>query len=164
MFQKDDYVMKVGTGLCRIEDIVSLKVRGENRKKQYYYLCPIGERKCEIYVPVDTAERTLRHLVRPEEARELLSRVDGLGEIAAGTDREREAACKVGIKSNDPLCLMRVAKTMYSRKRARGKAGKRSPVSEEQLLQAAENAIFAELSFVLGLPREQISSDFHSRC
>ena len=48
MYQIDEYVMKMNTGLCHIENIVHLDIMGVGKNKLYYLLIPLSDDKSKL--------------------------------------------------------------------------------------------------------------------
>ena len=59
-YEIGDFVSKSVTGVCKIEDIVSLDLTGKKENKLYYLMKSIEDEKGKLYVPVSNSDAILR--------------------------------------------------------------------------------------------------------
>ena len=72
MFQKGEYVVCGGKGVCQVEDITGLHLSGADKDREYYILKPVYMTGSTVYVPVDTAEKTMRRVLNRRQANKLI--------------------------------------------------------------------------------------------
>ena len=156
-YEIGDYVMKPMTGVCRIDQIMSLDMDGVSREKLYYLLVPMNEQHEKIYVPVETADFSMRKCISQEEARKLIEEIPQIEVIWIDNEKMREQQYKEAVKKNDPYALVSVIKMTYQRKKARLEQGKKSTAADERYFQTVENLLYAELGLALGKPANEIS-------
>ncbi|MGN0353762.1 MAG: CarD family transcriptional regulator [Muricoprocola sp.] len=155
-FEIGDFVSKPVTGVCKVEDILYLKMSGVQNNKLYYLLIPIDHSQEKIYVPVSTSETNLRLCLTEEEAWNLIERIPDIQAVWVDNEKMREQKYKEIIKSNDPEALVSVIKMIYQRKKTRSAQGKKSTSSDDKYFQMAENLLYMELGTALGKPKQEI--------
>lgn len=74
-YEIGDFVSKSVTGVCKIEDIVSLDLTGKKENKLYYLMKSIEDEKGKLYVPVSNSDAILRLCLTKEEAWKLIERI-----------------------------------------------------------------------------------------
>ena len=80
-YEIGDYVSKPVTGVCRVEDILHLDMAGIKNDKLYYLLIPIDSQQEKIYVPVVTADSSLRAYMTSEEAWKFIEHISEIEAI-----------------------------------------------------------------------------------
>ena len=72
VFQKGERVVCGSKGVCVVEEITTLDIAGVDRKREYYILKPLYLSSSTVYIPVDTAESSMRKVLAHEEAESLI--------------------------------------------------------------------------------------------
>ena len=156
MFKKGEYIVYGRSGICRIEDITHLNISGIDKKKLYYVLVPLNIRGSRIYFPVDKKDAHARNLITEEEAKELLGEIHEIPKIWVGNEKLREDAYKQALNSCDYRQWVSVIKTLHARQKERIARGKKLGATDERYLKLAEDALYGELTFVMGRKKEEI--------
>ena len=68
MFEIGDHVVCGNNGICSVQDITTLNISGIDKSRKYYLLKPVFLSASTVYIPVDTADQTMRKAVSKEEA------------------------------------------------------------------------------------------------
>lgn len=155
-YEIGDYVSKPVTGVCRVEDILHLDMAGIKNDKLYYLLIPIDSQQEKIYVPVVTADSSLRACMTSEEAWKFIEHISEIEAIWIDNEKKREQKYKEAIKTNCPEALISVIKMIYQRKKMRLEQGKKSTASDERYFQIAEKLLYSELGLALKKPKQEI--------
>ena len=87
MFQKGEYVVSGNKGVCVVDDITTLDISGVDREREYYILKPIYMAGSTVYVPVDTADTSMRRVLSKEEADKLIHDIPGIPLITISNDK-----------------------------------------------------------------------------
>jgi len=154
MFIKGDYVVKKNDGICKITDIIRIDMgTGE---KDYYILVPIDESEAKIYVPVDIAEKRVRYAINKDEAWRIIRGISSVDEAIIENEKEREKLYKEAINSCDPEQLISIIKTLYLRMQKRLEKNKKNTAVDERYFKLAENQLYGELEFALGVPKSEL--------
>lgn len=154
MYQRGDYVVKVPEGVCKIEEIGQFDISGTDR--EYYLLVPIAEQSSRIYVPTDNAAGRIRSVIKKAEAMQLIKSIPGINEKEISSEKMREQEYKEAILSGDPERIVSIIKLLYSRRQERLEQGKKATATDDRYFKQAEAVLFAELSFALDIPKENM--------
>lgn len=156
MYQIGEYIVKPGTGVCKVEDVLHLDLMGINKKRLYYLLIPVKDPGEKLYIPTDSENAGLRKVMTTKEAEELIRRIPEIEELWVDNDKMREQKYKEVLKSGDPEELIRVIKNLYLRRMKRQKQGKKSTAVDERYYKQAENILYEELQIAMGTDREHV--------
>ena len=99
VFQNGERVVCGSKGVCVVEEITTLDIAGVDKKREYYILKPLYLSSSTVYIPVDTAEGSMRKVLAHEEAESLWLRLG-----ASGID-----ACLQGEGAEERLSLLRLS-------------------------------------------------------
>ena len=141
-------------GVCRVCGRES-KTFGSSQR-EYYALQPTGSESIVLYLPVD-AEPVKVHLRRLMSRQEIMSLLKGQTEQAGWiTDSKvrREAWNKV-LRGGDTAELIGMVRALHAHRRELPE-GKQLPMSDQEMMQAAERQLYGEFTYVLELSREQV--------
>ncbi len=155
MFEKGSFVVNANNGICEISDIVTMSMTGE--EKEYYVLVPIEEKTAKVFLPVDIAEKRIRSVMKKEDAWKLIREIKAVDEALVENEKEREKIYKEAISSRDPKRLISIMKTLYIRRQKRLDEGKKTTAIDERYFRLAENHLYSELAFSLGVQKSEVS-------
>ena len=155
-YEIGDFVSKSVTGVCKIEDIVSLDLTGKKENKLYYLMKSIEDEKGKLYVPVSNSDAILRLCLTKEEAWNLIKRIPEIPTAWINNEKLREQNYKDAVKANDPEALVAIIKMIYQRKEKRLAQGKKCTATDARYFQIAENLLYMELGVALGKPKQEV--------
>ncbi len=158
MFEIGEYVICGNKGVCRVEDITTLDITGVDKKRKYYILKPKYVSGSTVYVPVDAAGESMRKILQPEEAKKLISRIPHIPLLTFADDKLSEQTYKECMRSNSCEELVRVIKTIYSRKKKRIEAGRKVTAVDAKYSHLAEESLYGELAVSLGIERDEVEA------
>ena len=156
MYEIGDYVMKANNGVCRVEDTLHPDLPNVDKNRLYYLLVPLDNKNSRLYVPIDTAENSLRRALSEEEAWEVIEKIPEVEAAWIANDKLREQTYKEAIHSCNPTALVSIIKNLYIRKKQRSEQGKKSTATDERYFKLAEDNLYAELAFALGKEKNQM--------
>lgn len=156
MFEKGGYIVYGTTGVCLVEEITGMKMKGASGEKLYYVLRPCFQKGNTIFTPVDNSKIAMRAVMNKAEAEALVERIPEIEELTETDDKERERLYKEAIKSGKPGEWIRIIKTSYLRSRKREAEGKRATTVDDRYFHTAEEHLYAELAVVLGMEMEDL--------
>ena len=130
VFQKGERVVCGSKGVCVVEEITTLDIAGVDKKREYYILKPLYLSSSTVYIPVDTAEGSMRKVLAHEEAESLIRQIPEIP----------------------------IIKTIYLRKRAREEAGRKETAVDARYFRIAEDQLYGELAVALDMSRENVES------
>lgn len=154
MYNKGDFVVKAVNGICEIIEIAAMNLSGE--EKVYYVLIPMNEKTTKVFVPADTAEQKIRPVMKKEDAWNLIKEINTIKEVLVENEREREKIYKEAINSCDPQRLVSILKGLYFRRKKRLEDGRKITTVDERYFKLAENLLYNELAFALGVHKSEI--------
>lgn len=156
MFKIGDYIIYGFNGVCRVDNIGTIRLSGIEKDRLYYTLHPFGEKEGTIYTPVDNQKTLMRPILTKKEAKELLDEISGIDNLWITDERTREMTYKEVMNKCDSREWVRIIKTLYLRKRERIAEGKKITASDEKYLRLAEENLYSELSVALEIPKNQM--------
>ena len=154
MFEKGDYVVYGTKGVCQVEEITELAMKGTAEGKLYYVLRPCFQKGSSLFTPVDNEKTIIRPVMSRDEAAALVDGIAGIEALLEKNDKEREKQYKEAIRSCDPRQWIRIIKTSYLRGQERIAQGKKATTVDERYFHAAEEQLYEELSIALDMPKE----------
>ena len=156
MYEIGDYVIKANNGVCRVEDTLHPDLPNVDKNRLYYLLVPLDNKNSRLYVPIDTAENSLRRALSEEEAWEVIEKIPEVEAAWIANDKLREQTYKEAIHSCNPTALVRIINNLDIRKKQRSEQGKKSTATDERYFKLAEDNLYAELAFALGKEKNQM--------
>lgn len=156
MFKKGEYVVCANKGVCSVEAVTTLDISGVDRKREYYILKPVYMAGSTVYIPVDTAEESMRRVLSKEEADRLISGISDIPLITITNDKLLEQEYRGCMKSNNCEELVKVIKTIYLRKQKRLEAGRKVTAVDAKYFRLAEANLYGELAISLGMSRGEV--------
>lgn len=156
MFNAGDTVMYGAFGICRVTAIEKRDFTGE--EQEYYILRHISSDKNTFYVPTgsEAALGNMHPVCSKAEVDELISHMNSEGLIWIDNDIARKAEYSRIIKNADKRELIMLIKTLYLRRRELAGSGKKLRSADENYLSLAENMLFEEFAYALGIDRSEV--------
>ena len=156
MFSKGDYIVCGNNGVCVVEEITEMKLKGIDGSKLYYKLSPVENSSSTVFTPVDNQKVVMRKMLTKKAAEELIEGVPKLEPMPVPDDKQREELYKKVMRSCDPGELFRVIITLYERKMKRFALGKKNTSVDERYFKQFENNLYSELALALEKDRSEI--------
>ena len=158
MFSVGEYVIYGYEGVCKVEEVGHPALSGLDRKREYYRLTPYY-RGGTIYAPVDgrismrpvIAKKELESFIPTLPKLPVLEDVPTDGKLAAAYYRDILAAhnCRE---------LLRLCKTLYAKQTALAKNRKSVNATDLRNWKTAEDMVYGEFGFVLGMPPTDVKT------
>ena len=158
MFQVNDVVIYGHHGVCEITEIGKLKMPMADQEKLYYTLRPVYRKESAVYAPVENRKIIMRSVITKEEAEVLIKRIPEIETVWILNEKAREVQFKEALHSCDCEELIKIIKTLYQRKQQRIESGKKVTVVDEKYFRQAEDKLYEELAFVLGMEKRNVST------
>ncbi len=156
MFQVKDVVIYGHHGVCEITNIGKLKLPMADQEKEYYTLKPIYRKDSSVYAPVENRKIIMRPIITKEEAEQLIAHIPEIETVWIMNEKAREVQFKEALQTCDCEELVKIIKTLYVRKQQRLESGKKVTVVDEKYFHQAEEKLYEELAFVLGIEKQQV--------
>lgn len=162
-FSVNDYVIYKGVGVCRIEAIETKSFDDGVSSEDYFKLVPLDSGSSSYFVPVGNVGSRVR---KPMTAEEVNAAIDdsGNGEIKlTHNSKERRSEIDSILKEGDHAKILSLIKSIYLHTESCRNSGRKILVSDENALRAAENLIYPEFSFALGIAESDVAGYIGSR-
>ena len=157
MFQIGDKMLYGSTGVCVVEDITTVNLRGVDKDRLYYVLKPLYQEGI-IRTPVDNDKVFKRPVVTRQEAEAL---VDMIPTVKATAYNEKNLTqlrrhYQTCLGSFDCGDLIEVAMSIYAKKQDAVRQQKKLGATDERYLKRAEEMLFGELAVALESSQEEV--------
>ena len=151
------------SGVCQIVDITESEFYGE--KTEYYVLRPVYDSGSLVYVPTDNVllVSRIRCAMTRDEVGDLIDYMSSAENIWIDNDNKRKEAYAAILLENKPERITEMISTLRCRREEQKLKKKRLHISDEHFLERAQRILGDEISFVLGLDREDVDSYITSR-
>ena len=156
MFCKGEYVIYGISGVCQVEDVTTMDMKGVPSDRLYYVLTPASQKGGRIFTPVDSEKTPMRRILTKEEATHLIDKIPEIEELWITNEKLREDKYKECMRSGDCREWIRIIKTLYLRKQQRNAQGKKVTATDERYLHMAEDYLYSELEIPLEIPKDQM--------
>lgn len=155
MYKPGDVVIYGSMGLCRICSVEKRNITGS--ETEYFILRHVYNEKNTFYIPVnDEALKKLHPICSKAEVDSLISHMNAEELIWIDNDIKRREEYSQILKSADKHQIIRLIKTLYLRRRELIQSGKKMRSSDENYLKLAEDLLFDEFAYALGIERGEV--------
>jgi len=161
VYKIGDYVVCGNNGICRIDEVGLLEFEGVPKDKKYYFLSPVNSNSSKVYTPVDNDKTNMRPIISKDEAYKLIKEINIIEPIKVINEKNRENAYKEILKTHDCREMLKIIKTVYSRRKERGEEGKKLVASDEKYLKLAKDFLIVELAIPLEIKKEEVEEIIH---
>ena len=163
MFSVGDMIVYGVEGVCRVEEAGRLRVPGLDRNRDYYRLTPYYHGGT-IYTPVD-GRAVMRPVISRAALEALLPRLPELEVLPdIPTDSKTAGEYYRGILAgHDCERLLRLCKSLYQKQQAFAAARRSVSTTELRNWKMAEEMLFGEFGFVLGIKPSEVKNYLHQR-
>lgn len=156
MYKVGDYVVKATEGVCEIVAIEPLNMTGISKDTLYLHLVPVENKSVKLYLPEANAKEKLRDVITEEETLKLIKNIPQIEPVEIPFEKQRDKVYKEALLSSNPEKLVSVIKAIYERNEKRQSQGKKNGAVDEHFFKAAEDRLYAELSFALKKDKEEM--------
>lgn len=156
MYNVNDAVVYSTYGVCRIKAIEVRDFSGEDI--EYYVLQPVGDSRNTFYVPTsnEALSSKMRSVCSREEAEDIISVMPDEDFIWIDNDIERKEEYRRILDSGDRRRLVQLIKTLYIRREELTAQHKKLHSADERFLNEAENVLYDEFAYALGISRDEV--------
>ena len=163
MFKPGTYVVCGQHGVCRVDNVGTLKLSEATKDKQYYTLSKVYSQNGVLYIPTDTDKIVMRPVITRDEAESLISHMKEIKPIEITNEKHKDDIFKQAFRTCDSKEWVRVIKTLYERKKERIARGKKVTASDERYLRTAEDNLYGELAISLDMDKRDVESYIYQR-
>ena len=119
---------------------------------------PVYHKESAVYAPVENRKIIMRPVITKEEAELLIRRIPEIETVWILNEKAREVQFKEALHTCDCEELIKIIKTLYQRKQQRIESGKKVTVVDEKYFRQAEDKLYEELAFVLGMEKRDVNT------
>ncbi|SHJ45202.1 transcriptional regulator, CarD family [Hathewaya proteolytica DSM 3090] len=156
MFSKGDYIVYGNSGVCKVENVGPMSSNSSMKERVYYTLMPYYSKNTKIFTPIDNEKIIMRRVMSKEKAVQLIDDMKNIDSLWIQDERKREQEYKEAFKKCDCRELVKIIKSIYTRKASRMAEGKKVTSGDEKYFQLAEESLYDELAISLGIDREDV--------
>lgn len=155
MYQIGDCFLYGREGVCTITDIVTRKIKGEEKK--YYVLVP-QDHHITIFIPVDNKQAVLkmRQVLSKEAIYKLIKAMPDNETIWIEDKNVRKQKYNNIIVNGNHEQLVKLIKILYLQREKQLKLGKNFHVQDQQFFDACEKILYDEFSTILNIELDQV--------
>lgn len=163
MFSVNEYVVYGSEGVCMVESIGHPAISGLDPAKEYYTLCPVS-RVGRIYTPVDSTIK-MRKALTAEQAQKIIDTIDNVSSSLDVPKDSKQAMMyyKQLIGTYDCLNLISIIKYVFLKQKEFLLAKKNVPAIDMRYLKIAEDMLYGEFGFALGMEPKNVR-DYITKC
>lgn len=163
MYSVGELIMYGGTGVCRVEEIETSRLRFDAPERTYYVLKPLYQAGT-IKIPVDT-QVFMRPLISRDEANEL---IDRMPEVEAKPYHDRNftqlaAYYEKCLSSHDCEDVVTLLISIYEKKRAAESQRRKFGQVDARFMKRAESLLYGELAVALDIPVDSVQEYIRNR-
>ena len=129
-----------------------------DQEKLYYTLRPVYHKESSVYAPVENRKIVMRSVITKEEAENLIQNIPRIETVWIVNEKAREVQFKEAMQTCDCEELVKIIKTLYLRKQQRLESGKKVTVVDEKYFRQAEDKLYEELAYALGMEKKQVGT------
>lgn len=153
VYNVGDIIVYGEHGICRVAAVGPLNLGGPG-DRLYYTLRPYYQPELVIYAPIDNDRVVIRPPVTREEAEQIVSELPNVPELEIPDEKSRETLFSQIQHGCDCRALAGMIKALYHRREQRQQKGRRVTSVDERYFRAAEDQLYGELAFALGMDRD----------
>lgn len=163
MFELGEYVAVGSKGVCVVEKVTTLDIVSVDKEREYYILKPLSMPGSTVYVPVDTAEESVRKLISGDEARELLGHIEDIPVLLIENEKTTEQEYRACLKNNSCEAWLGMLKTMAIRKEIRLEAGRKVTAVDMKYARIVGELLYEELAVSLNTEKDEVETYVRDR-
>lgn len=163
MFSVGEHIIYGIEGVCRVEEVGRLRVAGLDKNRDYYRLTPYYHGGT-IYTPVD-GRAVMRPVISRQKLEALLPRLSELDVLPdIPTDSRSAGEYYRGILAgHDCERLLRLCKSLYQKQKQLAAARRSISATELRNWKMAEEMLYGEFGFVLGIKPAEVKTYLHQK-
>ncbi len=156
MYEVGQHIIYGCEGVCRVDGIGPVEIKGAQRDVNYYTLAPVYQNG-KIYVPVDSKAYS-RPVMTKEEAQALIGDIPNIPyEIFENSNpRLLTEHYQTYLKSNDCRELLKLLRSIHAKGQSLAGRGRRLGQVDERCFKQAEEKLHGELAVALDIPIKEV--------
>lgn len=156
MFEVGDSIIYGNNGVCTVEKIGPLDSAKTSNSRSYYTLSPCYSSGSFIYTPVDNEKVLMRPAMTKDEAIQLIDDMESIELLEIKDEKSGEMRYKEALRKCDVREVVKVIKTIHTRKQTRLSEGKKITATDERYFNIAEERLYGELAVSLNMNKDEV--------
>jgi CarD family transcriptional regulator len=152
-----EYVVYGVNGVCRFDRTEKKNFSGAD-EKTYCILLPIDSKSSTYYVEEDKLDERVRRVMTADEINALIDSMPDIPAEWEDDNNQRKSDYREVLASGDFRRLLSMTRALYLFREKQKENNKKLPVADDKSMKAAENIIYSEFAYVLGIPFESVES------
>lgn len=159
MYKTGDVILYGSTGVCRVTDIVTHGLPGQDKKQLHYVLKPLYQ-DCTITTPVDAMKVFMRPILTKDEAEQLVERIPSFKAEAFHSRFIGQLVehYETAMKTYDCADLIEMTLSIHAKKQTAEQHKRKFGAVDEKYMKRVEALLYGELAAALDLTRDQVSA------
>lgn len=156
MYKVNDAVVYETYGVCTVSAIEVRNFGGGER--EYYVLQPVRDSRSRFFVPTSNTVLTerMRPVLTADEINSLIAAMPDQELISVDDEKQRKEVCRSILSSGERSKLIALIKSLYTRRQELAGMNRKLRSFEEKSLAEAENMLYDEFAYVLGIERSEV--------
>lgn len=156
MYQVGQYIVYGFEGVCRVEAIGPVDIKGARQDVDYYTLTTVYQNG-KLYIPVDSGAYS-RPIISREEAMQLIADIPNVPAdiIEINNVRLLTERYQASLKSNDCREWVKLIRSIHTKGLKAAEKGRRLGQVDERCRKQAEEKLHAELAIALDIPVKEV--------
>ena len=156
MYNVNEAVVYDTHGVCLVSSIEKRDFGGG--ENEYYVLQSVRDNRSRFYVPISNTALAakMRPVLSAEEIGELIKAMPDQELISVEDEKQRKDVCRSIISGGDRSKLIALIKSLYIRRQELSANNRKLRSFEERTLEEAENMLYDEFAYVLGIDRNEV--------
>ena len=157
MYNIGDMIIHSGAGVCCVEEITTLNIRGIDKNALYYILRPVYQAGT-VSVPVVSNKVFTRPVITREEADALIARIPEIRAEAYYNQNltQLERHYKESFQNHDCSDLLQLIMSIYAKKQERLEKNLKFGAIDKRFMERAEDLLYGELAIALDIERDAV--------
>ncbi len=157
MFEIGNLILYGSTGVCRVTDITTRDLSGEDKDQLFYTLIPLYQ-DCIITTPVNSTKIFMRSIISKKEAERLIDRIPAIRAEAYHSRilRELSEHYEASLKTHDCAKLIELTMSIYAKKQCVEQQKRKLGAVDEWFMKRAEELLFGELAAALNISKKSV--------
>lgn len=158
VYQVGDLIIYGSCGVCKVEAVGKIDFSGIDNDRIYYTLCPFYQNGT-IFAPIDTGV-FMRPIITNKKAQQLIALIPSIRENVYDNSNARLLGDQYqeSIQTYDCVDLIKVIKTVYTKKVITINQGKKLGQVDENFMKKAEELLYGEFAVALGIQKDNVKN------
>ena len=151
-----EVVLYAGNGVCEVAEITDMDFG--SGKEKYYVLKPVFSKSNTFFIPAGNENMLakIRRILTKEEIDKTIAALDKEENIWIDDEVSRKSEYKRILNSGNCLDIIRMIHALYLHREKLKNSGKRLHLFDEHTLKDAENILYDEFAYSLGIEKESV--------